>query len=94
MDEIMDYYLEIGAIEISGVDKDGEILFSITEKAKELAPELWQSHQEHVDETLIDLYKKGLIEIEYNENLEADIKLSDAGIEASKEYGLRFLGEE
>ena len=48
MDEIMDYYLEIGAIEISGVDKDGEILFSITEKAKELAPELWQSHQEHI----------------------------------------------
>jgi DNA-binding PadR family transcriptional regulator len=94
MDEIMEYYLEIGAIEISGVDKDGEILFSITEKAKELAPELWQSHQEHIDETLIDLYKKGLIEIEYNENLEAGIKLSDAGIEASKEYGLRFLGEE
>lgn len=94
MDEVFEYYLEIGAIEISGVDKDGEILFSVTEKAKELAPELWQSHQEHVDETLIDLYKKGLIEIEYNENLEADIKLSDAGIEASKEYGLRFLGEE
>jgi hypothetical protein len=94
MDEIMEYYLEIGAIEVSGVDKDGEILFCITEKAKELAPELWQSHQEHIDETLIDLYKKGLIEIEYNENLEAGIKLSDAGIEASKEYGLRFLGEE
>jgi hypothetical protein len=94
MDEIMEYYLEIGAIEISGVDKDGEILFCVTEKAKELAPELWQSHQEHIDETLIDLYKKGLIEIEYNENLEAGIKLSDAGIEASKEYGLRFLGEE
>jgi len=93
MDEIMDYYLEIGAIEISGVDKDGEILFSITEKAKELAPELWQSHQEHIDNTLIDLYKKGLIDVEYDENLEAGIKLSEAGIEASKEYGLRFLGE-
>jgi len=93
MDEIMDYYLEIGAIEISGVDKDGEILFSITEKAKELAPELWQSHQEHIDNTLIDLYKKGLIDVEYDENLEAGIKLSEAGIEASKEYGFRFLGE-
>jgi len=93
MDEIMDYYLEIGAIEISGVDKDGEILFSITEKAKELAPELWQSHQEHIDNTFIDLYKKGLIDVEYDENLEAGIKLSEAGIEASKEYGLRFLGE-
>jgi DNA-binding PadR family transcriptional regulator len=93
MDEIMQHYLEIGAIEISGVDSDGEMLFSITEKAKEVAPELWESHQEHIDKTLIDLYEKGLIEVEYNENLEAEIKLSEAGIEASREYGLRFLGE-
>jgi hypothetical protein len=93
MDEIMQHYLEIGAIEISGVDSNGEMLFSITEKAKEVAPELWESHQEHVDKTLIDLYEKGLIEVEYNENLEAEIKLSEAGIEASREYGLRFLGE-
>ncbi len=93
MDEIMQHYLEIGAIEISGVDSNGEMLFSITEKAKEVAPELWESHQEHIDKTLIDLYEKGLIEVEYNENLEAEIKLSEAGIEASREYGLRFLGE-
>jgi hypothetical protein len=94
MDDIIGHYIEIGAIEIAGVDKDGEILFSITEKAKEIAPELWESHQEHIDNTLIDLYEKGLIEVEYDENLEAGIRLSEAGIEASREYGLRFLGEE
>lgn len=87
MDEILEYYIEIGAIEIAGVDKNGEILFSITEKAKELAPELWESHKAHVDDTLVELYKKGLVEIEYDENLEAKIKLSP---EVMEDYGFGF----
>ena len=90
MDEILEYYIEIGAIEIAGVDKEGEILFSITEKAKEIAPELWESHQTHVDNTLVELYKKGLIEVEYDENLEAKIKLSP---EAMEDYGFGFQND-
>jgi hypothetical protein len=93
MDDRLSYYLEIGAIEMSGVDENGELLFSITEDAQHIAPELWEAHQEHVDTALIELYKKGLIEVEYDENLEAGIKLSDAGIEFSKKFGLRFLGD-
>ena len=90
MDEDMnlEHYIEIGAVDIAGMDEEGEILFSITDKAKDLAPELWDAHQKHVDESLMELYKRGLIEVEYNENLEAGIKMSEEGLRLAKEFGI------
>jgi len=90
MDEDMKlaHYLEIGAIELEGMDEDGEIIFSITEKAKELAPELWEAHIEHIDESLIALYEMDLIEVEYDDNLEAIIKIKPEGYKMAKEMGL------
>jgi len=84
----MEYYLSIGAIELSGMDEDGELIFNITEKAKILAPELWQAHEEHVNESLVSLYNKGLINVTYNEDLEAIIEMSDEGKKVAKEMGL------
>lgn len=77
----------MGVISISGVDKDGEIMYSISEKAKELAPELWQAHLDYIDEMLIDLFQKDLISITYNENLEAFFELTDEAKKILKEYG-------
>jgi membrane protease subunit (stomatin/prohibitin family) len=84
----MEYYISIGAIELAGMDEDGEFIFNITDRAKKLAPELWQAHQEHVDESLIELYNKGLISVTYNEDLEAVIEMSDEGKKLAKEFGL------
>jgi hypothetical protein len=84
----MEYYLSIGAIELAGMDADGEFIFNITDKAKDLAPELWHAHEEHVSESLISLYNKGLINVTYNDNLEAIIEMSDEGKKAAKEMGL------
>jgi hypothetical protein len=84
----MDYYLSIGAIELSGMDEDGEFIFNITDRAKILAPELWHAHSEHVNESLISLYNKGLINVTYNDDLEAIIEMSDEGKKVAKEMGL------
>jgi len=82
------YYLEIGAVSFEGVDESGEIIYAISEDAKELAPELWQSHMEYVDKELIDLYEQGLVEIEYDEDLQATIHLTPEGRRVAKEKGL------
>jgi hypothetical protein len=82
------YYLQIGAISFEGMDENGEIIYAISEDAKELAPELWQSHIEYVDRSLIELYEQGLIEIEYNENLEATMHISPEGQKIAREKGL------
>ena len=83
----IDHYIEIGAISIEGVDQDGEIIYAVNEIAREIAPELWESHQEYVDRGLLDLYSRGLIQIEYDENLEATIWLSEEGKQIAQSMG-------
>jgi hypothetical protein len=87
-DDRMAYYLEIGAIELAGVDESGEMIFAINDKAKELAPELWEAHMNYVDNSLLELYKDGYIDIEYDENLEAMINLSEEGYRIALEKGI------
>ena len=87
------HYLEIGAIELEGMDEGGEMIFSITEKAKDLAPELWEAHIEHIDDSLIALYEMDLIEVEYDDNLEAIIKIKPEGYQTAKDMGLIELND-
>jgi hypothetical protein len=87
-DSKLAYYLEIGAVSLEGVDESGEMIFSISEKAKEIAPELWQSHIEYVDKSIMELYEAGLVEVEYDENLEATFHISPEGHKLAKEKGL------
>ncbi len=93
-DRDLQHYIEIGAIEISGVDEYGEIIFKITDEAEELAPELWQSHKDYIDQTLIDLYEKDLISVEYNENLEATITLTEEAKKIARQHGMIEIEEE
>jgi hypothetical protein len=86
--KMLEYYIEIGAVEIEGVDENGEIIYAISEMAKEVAPELWESHVRHIDESLVMLYKMGLIDIEYDEDLNATIHIREEGKRAAKELGL------
>ena len=87
-DERIAYYLQIGAISFEGMDESGEIIYAISEDAKELAPELWQSHTEYVDRSLLELYEQGLVEIEYDENLQATMHISPEGQRVAREKGL------
>ena len=82
------YYMEIGAVTLDGMDENGELIYAISEDAETLAPELWQSHTEYVNRSLMELYEDGLVEIEYDENLEATIHLSPEGRKIAKEKGL------
>ena len=87
-EDMMGKYMEMGVIEMVGMDPNGELILAITDKAKILAPELWEAHQEHVDQTLVQLYKMGLIKVEYNENLEAIISMSPEGQHLAREFGI------
>jgi hypothetical protein len=87
-DEKLEYYIEIGAVEVAGIQEDGQFLYEITEKAKDIAPELWESHLDYIDNTILDLYEKGLVEIEYNEDLEASISVSEEAKVILRAYGM------
>ena len=93
-DERLAYYIEIGAIDPTGLDENGEVIFRVTEKAKELIPEIWEAHTHYVDEILIDLFEKDLITVEYNENLEAQISLTDEARKIIDEKGIIPLDDD
>jgi hypothetical protein len=93
-DDALEYYIAIGVIEIAGVDDEGEIIFKVTPKAKDLAPELWNAHEQHVDEVLLGLFEEGLLNVSYDENLEAHIELTEEGKAVAKEYGLVQFDED
>ena len=82
------YYMEIGVIELSGVDENGEFVSAINDSAKDLAPELWESHTNYIEKTLIELLNDEYIEIEYDENLEATFILSEEGARIAREKGI------
>ena len=93
-DLLIAYYSKIGAIEVSGIDEDGQFLYTILEKAKEVAPELWKVHIEHIDDMVLDLYKRDLAEIEYDENLDATMHFSKEGYNIAVEKGIIPLEEQ
>lgn len=83
------HYLDIGAIQEAGIDENGEVVYLIDEvRTKELAPELWESHLEYIDRNLINLYKQGLMRVEYDENLDATLEFTPEGYEKAVEQGL------
>lgn len=82
-------YIEMGAIRLAGYNQNGEAIFELNEAVtKELAPELWEAHMEYVDDTLVDLYKEGLLDVEYDENLEAIMHFTEEGYEIALEKGV------
>jgi hypothetical protein len=86
-DQMMEHYVEIGAVTVNGIDMSGNFIYVITDKAKELAPDLWEVHHEMIDEALIGLFEQGLIEVEYDEDLNANMKISDAAREVMYQLG-------
>lgn len=87
--ERLKHYIEIGAIREAGIDQNGEIIFEIDEEhTKELAPELWEAHMEYIDNSFLELYKDGLVEVEYDEELNAIMHLTKEGYNIALEKGL------
>jgi hypothetical protein len=83
------YYLEIGAIRLAGYNENGEAIFELNESVtKNLAPELWDAHMEYVDDNLLELFESGLMEVEYDENLEATMHFTKEGYDIAIEKGI------
>jgi membrane protease subunit (stomatin/prohibitin family) len=93
-EESLSRYIEIGAIEIAGIEEDGQFIFNLTPAAEYLAPELWEAHEDHIDKMMMDLFEKGLLSISYDEDLNAYIELTEQGKVVAKEYGIVEIEED
>lgn len=78
--EVVDFLVQKGAVSPHSVDSDGDIIYRFDMRVlKDVMPSLYDIIMEDLDNDLMGLYKKGLLDIEYDENLEASFRISALG---------------
>jgi hypothetical protein len=92
-EQVIEYLIEIGAASWDGMDEDGERMFTFNmDIIQEEIPELYEVIMKDLDATMMELYQKGLAELEYDEELNAHFKISEEGKDLLTEFGFDFFG--
>lgn len=64
MNEEIDKLILSGALQVAGIDSEtGEFLYQFTQKLKDISPELYDEHINHVNKELMGLWEKGFLDI-------------------------------
>ena len=62
---MIDKLMLAGALEVAGVDSNtGEFLYVFTPKLKEVMPELYNQHLNHVNSEIMRLWEKGFVNVD------------------------------
>jgi hypothetical protein len=95
-EQVLGYLMNIGAAEWDGIDEDGERVFKFNMQIlKDVLPDLYDTIMEDMDNTMMELYQKGLAELEYDEELNAHFKISEEGKAVLKSLGFdHFIEDE
>lgn len=56
---LLDHLLNQGAIQMADIDRDGNILYSITDKLQQVSPEIYAELKEQYEDHMFKLIKKG-----------------------------------
>lgn len=91
-DEVMAWLAfleEEGILEWVGMQEDGERTFVFRFDIMRIKlPELFEAMMQEMDQELMNLYSMGFVDIEYDENLNAGFKISDAGRQYLRDAGI------
>ena len=68
VDEIIYSLIQAGALELTSMDKDGDPIYRITEKCKDLFPDLYYEHMKETDDITFSLWQKNLVEINFSDD--------------------------
>jgi hypothetical protein len=75
--EDIEYFLAIGALELSHINDEGEKVYHLTETAKEIAPQLYEKQMKGFNEILFSLWNKGVLDLSFDEDGEPLISLNE-----------------
>ena len=91
-DQVIGYLLSTGAAEWDGMDEYGERIFKFNMPLlMEIMPDMYDAIMEDVDSVMLDLFNRELVEVEYDENLDAIFHISPEGKEILKGYGFDYF---
>ena len=63
IDLLIEKLILIGAMEVSGINEDGEFLYGFTPKLKEINPELFNLIHESINNGIMSLWADGFLDI-------------------------------
>lgn len=90
-DELIQWLENEGAIEWVGMSDEGERILSFKlDVLKEIAPEIYEAFMEDIDSHLMNLIDLGLVELQYDEDLNAKFKISEEGRELMRKHGFEM----
>lgn len=91
-EKIIEYLVSMGAAEWDGMDEYGERMFKFNMPVlQKIMPELHKEIMEDIDKTMLELFSQGLVEIEYNENLEAMFQISEKARQILSDLGMDYI---
>jgi hypothetical protein len=65
-DELIKNLILQGALEVAGLDSEnGEFLYAITSRMKEIMPDMYEDHLRTVNRDLLNLWEKGYVNIDF-----------------------------
>ena len=77
-----------GVFEWVGMAEDGDrILAPNLERMKEVVPDMYNMMIGEMEEAMFALYERGLVEIEYDENLRPGFRISEEGLDIIRQFG-------
>jgi hypothetical protein len=87
-DDLIQYLMSQGALYWDGMTTEGEPSIKMnTEKLKEIAPEVYEAMMAEIEDSLMELYSVGLVDVIYDEDLSASFKISDEAYEELEKKG-------
>ena len=93
--EIMEYLISEGAAILEGIDEEGDPIYKFDmEMLEEIMPELHQVLVDDMDNILLDLYQRELMEVSYDEELNAHMTVSEEGKRILEENGFDMSSSE
>ena len=67
--EMLDKLILSGAVEVAGVDSStGEFLYQFTNKLKEISPQMYNEHINHVNKEIMRLWEMGFLNVNMTED--------------------------
>ena len=77
-----------GLVELDGIDESGEAIYKFDlVKLKDSYPSIYNRIMEEMDEDLLILFENNILDVEYDEDLNAKFKINERGEEILKQKG-------
>jgi len=67
---LLNYLIGIDAVVLQGLNSEGEPVYLITEKCREVFPEFYRTHREELNNTAYELWALGVVDIIFGDDSE------------------------